>query len=789
MLFPIVFISLISYAQKSNYDKSEVKKIDDTLEAISGICKNGILIRNKKTIGVVKAKDQMESKIPFIQLGGNITYYYNYRSYIDTPIAQHDMMQHIVQTYMNGMVAGEYPFRATFTYRGSNSPFFSNTSDVSIQYRQSDMISKIKSNYLEEIDSTWKKNNWFLENPAKKFEFDRSGIKDTSIKFAYTRIRDQKLYKKFDSLYSVYENKRMQLENLKSKSIKEDPLQAIVEAKEKELYGKAKEKTDSISTNIQNKLTKKTKNFKLNKQLSFDTSLIISDSSLNISADSLAKKIKRTQDTIAKLQKEVKDVENNILKFQKKFNDSIILVKKEINQINNADALKEYINNVDTFPQKHFTKTQTFLLSVNQIGIGRSWINYSELTVKNISLNGFNIEMNPGNFYFAAATGSVNSQFRGLILNNHTAINQYVNLFRIGIGKREKNNVILTVYNGRKSLLNTTGIADSSTTQAIAGASVQTTFYVEKRTSISAEFARSSYSNAYNPQQMDKALFNRVMDFKMHSNEAWSIKFKGIYPSTNTKVEGYYNRIGEAFQSFTLYTPNTKQDAWSLRVNQSLLKNKLLVDVAIRKNDFNSPLTAPGYSNAAVFKSLQVSLAVPHYPLVSLGYYPTSQLFTANNNTVYQSWYNTFNAIVSHVYKAGNISMSTSVVYTKFYNSQSDTSFIYFNASSFNLTHSIFLSTLTIDSKLTYTDQQDIRLFTVEPVVTYQYKKLLTISSSFKWSRLNGKETLWGGTAGLSINVKKIGVIQLHYDKVHLPAYNRKLIPVDMGRATYIREF
>jgi len=41
----------------------------------------------------------------------------------------------------------------------------------------------------------------------------------------------------------------------------------------------------------------------------------------------------------------------------------------------------------------------------------------------------------------------------------------------------------------------------------------------------------------------------------------------------------------------------------------------------------------------------------------------------------------------------------------------------------------------------------------------------------------------------MGIMVKHIGMIQLQYDKSYLPTYNRTLMPVDIGRLTYVHEF
>jgi hypothetical protein len=802
ILFIVTVSSVFCFAQKttvavpSNVRQSDVMVDDDEAKynpyhllndsiiilTLGGACKNRKFIYTK--LDDVKVYPQHEwgsDKEDLLKIHGNVLYNFNYRSYIDTPFQQTGMVQHTIQTFMDGDIAGKYPFRAVFTYRASNSPYFSNTSDVSVQYRQSDMIEKVKSDLRKDADSSVDKS--LLINPSLKYGLRHMGRPDSLTNInPYTK----ELHKEFDSLYKAYAQKRMDLEKLQTGNL--NPLQAIVEAREAKL-NKQSLPGDSSGTSKWKWPSFDNAYNEHKGRLKYDSTDSAHLSKDKAKVDSGEAKILRTQDRINVLKKEIADDEKKILFFQKKVSDSALLVKRRINQLNSPEAVSDYISKNDTAENSRLTKAQKLLLSVDQLGIGRSWINYSELTVSNVSLNGFNVEMNPGNYYVAAAAGSVNSQFRDFILNNNTAASQSVKLLRLGVGKKNSNNFIFTIYSGRKAQLNTTGISDSAATQPIVGASISTTKVVDKNTTVTLEYARSSYANAYDPAQVNKGLLARVLNFKMNSNEAWAVNFKSVYPLTNTKIDGSYRKMGEAFQSFTIYATNVKQDAYLFHANQLLCKKRLSIDASVRKNDFNSPLTAPGYSNTTVFKSAQVSLAIPGYPFVSVGYYPSSQLFTGANSVVYQSWYNTFNAIASHTYKEAGLNMNTNAVYTKFYNNSSDTSFAYFNASSFTLTHSVYVSPFMLQANLTLTDQVAIHLLTIEPLVTYTYKNIVSLTASAKWSRLNNVQTLWGGTAGMSVLINHFGTIQFHYDKVYLPAYNRTLMPVDMGRITYNKEF
>ncbi len=154
-----------------------------------------------------------------------------------------------------------------------------------------------------------------------------------------------------------------------------------------------------------------------------------------------------------------------------------------------------------------------------------------------------------------------------------------------------------------------------------------------------------------------------------------------------------------------------------------------------------------------------------------------------------ENQYNTLNVIANHSYKLAKTAMNTNMVFTKFYNNSSDTGFIYFNAESWNVNHSIFLSPFMLQSSAGLTMQKDLHLVTLEQLLSYQFKNIITLSASLKWNRLNRSETMYGGSAAMSVLVKKIGTFQFNYDKTFLPAYNRVLRPVDIGRMTFYKEF
>jgi hypothetical protein len=780
----------------------------------------GFFIPNP-TVDVVLERKRMEpiiAKEKFLTVHGNITYFFNYRSYIDTPFAENNVMQHAVQTRLDLKLKDKYPFTVYLTSRSSNSAYFSNATDVSFQFHKEQMLEDIKKDMRADADKILY-NKALSLTPAQLYQREKDGtIKDVgnfsnfNVKEKLSKLaaeKQQEIQQQVTKLYNEYKEKVQKLETLKAASNRVSEAQALVEEKEKTIRGNSINTIDSIeniATVYQHKATALYSNkidstLKMAQDIVADKEKLLRNKTDNLKdtvnktvatykenligkqekkADSvisaISKKINEKRQGIEKAQKEVAQSEQALKQYQKKVTDSLQKVKRLIAIITDKNSLNEYLQKTGS-SVKALPKLQRILLAVKQIGLGRSWIDYSELTVKNISLTGFNIEMNPGNIYFAAAAGKVNYRFRDYIVKgNYTGSNQNVGLIRAGYGKKDKNNIIFTYYAGQKALLTQTSPTDAAT-QKISGFSVETRKKIDEHNYVIAEYARST----------SPALQTKILDFNNNTNEAFSVKLFSDYG--NTKANGYYRKTGEAFQSFTLFPTNNKQDAWMIRVTQALWKKRILLDAAVRKNDFNGPIAAPSFSNTNVFKSFQVTARIPKYPFVSAGYYPSSQLTLSNNNVLYENRYNTLNAIVSHSYYLGKLSMNSNATFTKFYNSGSDTGFIYYNASTITINHSVNLASFVLQGIVTVTEQSYLKQTTIEPVLTYSLKNKLSVSGSIKWSRVNRAETLWGGTAGLNLYLNRIGVLQIQYDKIYLPGYDRNLLPVDMGRVTFSREF
>src|SRR5262249_972637 len=134
------------------------------------------------------------------------------------------------------------------------------------------------------------------------------------------------------------------------------------------------------------------------------------------------------------------------------------------------------------------------------------------------------------------------------------------------------------------------------------------------------------------------------------SNEAYSLKLNSTIPATHTGVEAYYKHYGSNFQSFTLVSTSSKQNAWLLNINQDLFKKQLTLNGSIRKNDYINPFVDQKYVSNTVFKSIQATLHITNLPIISMGFYPATQLTKLNDMTYMENIFYTLTANASYMY-------------------------------------------------------------------------------------------------------------------------------------------
>ncbi|WP_440135644.1 hypothetical protein [Chitinophaga sancti] len=677
---------------------------------------------------------------PFLKVHGNVMYDYYYQSGVDTPYQQKNIYQHTLQTYLDITVKDQYLVRVGFSTTRGNSTLFRNITGLNMQYTNRDF-----KNLL------WDKlQRWDVSH--------------------YTKIQDLQ-----------YEKLSLDAEALKLSQLRADiygpaAIQRRVEAKERELYGK---KSDLNLDTLPGMPSLPT--LDLNLALKYkplpkrptDSTIEEKYAAKRKQLDSLQKRFNYLDSLYRVHQSQIGDVNGDLI--------SKLMASRNNEEL--SATLKE-MNLPDTVLPKGY-KT---LLAIRTIGIGRTLVDYSELTARDISIQGIQMEYNPS-WYAAVATGVIDYRFRNYIVNSG-APKQYLSLFRAGYGMKEGNHVYFTYYRGKKQLYNLNTSTDSSQTPDynIMGMALEGRWQLTKNIYLTGEVARSSLP--YYQVTDDESKMESLLKFSDRRNEAWSMSANAFIPASKTKLTGTYKLLGASFQSFSLFTTGSKQIAWNARVDQPFFKQQLLITVAVRRNDYTSQYQQASYNSNTIFKTIQATLRIKHYPVVTVGYYPSSQLTKLSDGSLVENTFYTLVGTASHFYKVKQVMMNTILSYTRFYNKMTDTSFVYFNTKNILLNHTMFLGRFTVQGTGSAALNSDYNLYGADANVQYKVRSWLDIGGGVKYSHQTVYELRQVGyTANFRVNIPYFGQVEMMADKGFIPGAEKRLVSNNTGRITYTKIF
>ena len=705
---------------------------------------------------------------PFLQVHGNILYDLNYRSNIDTPYAEKEVYLHTVQTYLDITVKNNYPFRVFFTTRFGNSSIFRNFLDLNLQFDANGFKNKIRSQVQNllippvGVDSLAKLKR-LLDEKIRKYTALKNQLTEPSWAQRQVEAREREVFKKPTSLpgnatgdndtatttFNKLKNYKGQYNFNSLSATWKDSLNSIAAAKTRT------EHKDSLQERA---------------------------AAITGQYDSSKKVLDTLKAEIAVLEERYRQAEN----WQHANTDQ---VKREINQSGSGNDLKEKLSSLHV-SDSSLPKGYQTLLAVKSFGIGRTMVDYSELSAKNISITGLQVEYNPS-WYAAFAAGVVDYRYRDYIVQSPQK-KQYLGLVRYGKGMKDGNNIIFTFYTGRRQLYNA-----STTTQGteipnynLMGFTVEGHYKINRTSSLTAEVAKSSSPYYSLDSSKPHNILNSAISMNDHTNEAYSIKLNSFVPATQTQVNASYRHLGANFQSFSSFTSGSAQSAWSVRVDQPLFRRHLSVSGSIRANDFTNPFINTTYRSSTVFKSIQATLRIKKWPTISAGYFPSSQLTKLGDNQFQENLFYTLMASATHVYKLKNISMLTTLMYTQFYNKAPDSGFVYFNTKNIFLSQYAFLGRLTVQLQSSAAINTSYRLYVTGGSANYKFNKWLGLGGGVKYNKQTVYNTVqWGYSATATVQVPKLGEFQLMADKGFIPGNNKQLVENKIGRLTYIKVF
>lgn len=712
-----------------------------------GHCKNYFLtnkfIPYPQEIAISEKKNVPEKrKVKFLTVHGNIYYDFFYRSKMEMPLNQEDFRQHTERVYLDVMLQEKYPLKVSLMSRQSNSLFFRNFFDVNLSFDKYAYTKNIKQDLISKLEAQLPQQPDLKIAEAALIEQTRRylGLK----KWLESSATLQKIIEERERLYSKKLTQKQyssdvpglpaipSLDILKKPTIVKDLASKADSTKETftQLYEKRKEEFAVLSVKLNSLKNKK-------------------DSIKNV----LQKKLLVDKQKIYKATTE-----------------------KELSKIAADRGIKEYKK----------AKLESQLNAIKSFAVGRSMLDYTELTAQNIIVSGLNIEYNPS-YYAAFAIGKIDYRYRDFFNKNANNNGQYIALGRIGLGDKDKKALIFTLFKGRKNSTEY-ALSDSVTGNVnIVGYSLEAIYKKDKNTSFSVEIAKSTkpVTGGLGSGKQVNALWK----FADQSNTGISIKAETIIPETKTKFNGFFRKTGESFQSFSLFSYNSNQVAWLAQADQSLFRNKIHITGALRQNDFTNPFTDKSFKTTTTFKSLMLSINYPKYPSFSLGYYPGTQLYVVDKERIRENAYYilTASSVFSYFYK--ETGMTSSVVYNRYFNQATDSGFVLYKGINWYASQTLMYKKLQIQGGYAYNKQPGLGFYTLEVSGDYAIKSFLKAGAGLKYNKVSSGYNYWGERMQLSVDFKQLGGLQFQYEKSYLPTITQTLYPVEIGRVSWYKIF
>lgn len=692
-----------------------------------------------------------------INLAGEVSYEFLYRSQTDTPFAQKDFRQHIVRTAFRTDILNKYPVKVNMAYKASNSPFIRNTLDVSVGFDPLAFRRRVEERLLAGMQSR-------LE--------ERLGLA---------------------SLEEEYKDRMAEVTHW-GEVVSSPDFSMAQKRKAEGIVGDISNKIlDSDSTAVADSVSKYVDRYLKGGIDKKQAALLIGQYSsvpkekVAATLDSFDVPVEWWQEQNGKYGQVVRQaagVSGKLQKNRRLLSDSLAAYRGRLMAARDGRTLQKLAGEAG-LDKDSISGLRRLMMSVRTLGIGRNIMDWTPLTVRNISVTGISAAAAPGP-YVALAAGYMDYSFRDFMPRERQLPRQRAVMARAGLSGLADKGFFVTAYSARRAV--NAGTAGSGARYFNAnGYSLQYIWAAKGFGTVTAELAKSD-APAYRPSPGGKTAPG-LFSFGSRGNEAYSLALNGTVPVLGTRIKASYQKSGDQFQSLSMYTYNASQTAYTVMADQPLFKNILTVRAGIRKNDFVYPYLTNLSSNS-VFKTAQLTFKKRGLPTVVAGYYPATQLVMLPDSAAAEFTYHTLSASAMHQYKIGGLSNSSMLLYSRFYNKGNDTSFLYFNASYWGYQHFLWLPPFTLQAGYTRTSQQAISLGTLEGSLSWSHPRGAALSGGFKWNHTGMQEDLWGGSLRAAAPLRRLGVIQVSYERGAFPAWQqRKLIPVSTGRVVYTKTF
>ncbi len=273
-----------------------------------------------------------------------------------------------------------------------------------------------------------------------------------------------------------------------------------------------------------------------------------------------------------------------------------------------------------------------FLSNFSTFEVGKCRPNYSNLTLKGISVSGVNIEFTPGKFYAAFSTGKVKRLIKPSEITRPT-FKQKLLFGKIGVGKKRETHLYLTFMRVEDEVNSLASSPEIDTfnvkpqSNFVLGTEGKLLFFKKKFT-VEGEVAVSMLTRNVQSAELDiegvPSWLLNLVEPNVSSSVDYAYNVKSTLKLKTTKLSGGVKMIGAGCT--TLGNPNLINDrlTYDGRIDQTFAKRKISLSAYFRQSKDNlidwkkSTATTTAYGIIAGFRFKKI-------PYLQISYTPTLQ--------------------------------------------------------------------------------------------------------------------------------------------------------------------
>jgi hypothetical protein len=445
---------------------------------------------------------------------------------------------------------------------------------------------------------------------------------------------------------------------------------------------------------------------------------------------------------------------------------------------------------------------QSIFLSVKKLDLGTFDPDYSVLVLSGVSLTGVNIELNPGNLYGAFTWGKAVANFDNPFNFSALAGGRTILSGRIGLGRKEKLLVAMSVLKGKDDDGNR--IIDSSYNYYLPNynyvVGVDVNYKISSSAELGIEYAKSQNKEVGKETGTEgERIGNLVKPEEGKYSSAWYAYTKVNFNENTTRLKASSRLVDPFYYSFG--TPYLRRDNFriELKGEQLFWKNQLTAGVTYRRDRDNLYGLKQGTSTNNTF-IFTTQLRIKKYPYLILTYSPNYQSFY---NSALKKQINSnvklYNAVVGYTYQQKKLVANSTFSYTRQLNESNQAEWQPFDVSQYAFYENVTLRNvnLMLNSGITYAlpkNQGDTgRIFSANAQGSKGlFNNKLTVIGGYRYQKdftIEERNIVEGGTNfGLGWGITCQVMTEKHFIKPYAAAIDQRT-DMWLGRITLIKTF